>query len=623
MTSPPEPTTTRATRLHLYQRQAIRLQQRIDDFQQRSNQLAQLRLGLFLTAVLLSSITFITWGAEPWLVVTAVALIPFFIAVILHRRLQTAVTRLTYWQQQRTNLAARMTLDWAALPEPAATPIEAEHPFAADLDLLGPRSLMHLLDTTIAAPAHARLSQWLLTTTPDPATILTRQTRVQELLHRPVFRHQLTYRAAQATAAAGDKFSDAQIHQWLDNRTEPATLRPLLWLLSGLALLNGVLFLLYLQELLPAIWLLPWVLYVALYATLGLPRIGSLFNDALFLEGSLTILQGVFGFLERVHDGRISHIAELCQPFYAHPQRPSHYIRRARRVAAGVGLQQNPLIGLMLNAILPWNLLIAYQLARCRTDLATELPRWLDVWYELEALSALATFGWLNPETTFPQLTPEATIHFAATELGHPLIPAHGRIHNSFTINQTGSVTIITGSNMAGKSSFLRTLGINLALAYAGGPVMAQSLHTTWLRLYTSIRISDSLQDGFSFFYAEVRRLERLLTALNEPDAERPLLFLIDEIFRGTNNRERLIGSRAYIRALASGNGAGCIATHDLELIHLADENPTIRNMHFRDDVQDGRMIFDYKLHPGPCPTTNALKIMTLAGLPVAPPANS
>jgi DNA mismatch repair ATPase MutS len=139
---------------------------------------------------------------------------------------------------------------------------------------------------------------------------------------------------------------------------------------------------------------------------------------------------------------------------------------------------------------------------------------------------------------------------------------------------------------------------------------------TQLFRLFTSMRLTDSVTEGYSFFYAEVRRLKALLTEL-EQVAERPLFFLIDEIFRGTNNQERLLGSRAYVRALAGGHGVGFIATHDLELVKLADENALIHNYHFRDAVVDGRMVFDYKLHPGPCPTTNALKIMALAGLPL------
>ena len=169
---------------------------------------------------------------------------------------------------------------------------------------------------------------------------------------------------------------------------------------------------------------------------------------------------------------------------------------------------------------------------------------------------------------------------------------------------------------MAGKSTFLRTLGLNLLLAFAGSVVDGTALAASPLRLFTSIKISDSVTQGVSFFYAEVKRLKRLLDELERGDTL-PLFFCIDEIFRGTNNRERLIGSRSYIRQLVDKHGVGLISTHDLELVKLAEELPAITNYHFRDDVVNGQMVFDYKLHLGPCPTTNALKVMRNAGLPV------
>jgi DNA mismatch repair ATPase MutS len=170
---------------------------------------------------------------------------------------------------------------------------------------------------------------------------------------------------------------------------------------------------------------------------------------------------------------------------------------------------------------------------------------------------------------------------------------------------------------MSGKSSFLRTLGANLILTYAGAPVVAQSLDVSIFRLFTCIRVTDSLADGISYFYAEVRRLKALLEAL-ESSSTLPMFFLIDEIFRGTNNRERLIGSRSYIRALVGKHGVGVISTHDLELVRLADEMPQVTNYHFEDRVADGQMAFDYVLRSGPSPTTNALKIMRQVGLPVS-----
>src|SRR6185503_17487900 len=186
------------------------------------------------------------------------------------------------------------------------------------------------------------------------------------------------------------------------------------------------------------------------------------------------------------------------------------------------------------------------------------------------------------------------------------------KICNDVAMDEQLRTVILTGSNMAGKSTFLRTVGVNLCLAYAGAPVNADRLQTSLFRLFTCIKVSDSVQDGLSYFYAEVKRLKQLLTAA-EKQNDLPVMFLIDEIFRGTNNRERHIGSHAFIRALSGcSNAVGLIATHDLELTKLADEIPGIANFHFREEVGAGRMVFDYRLHPGPCPTTNALKIMQL-----------
>jgi DNA mismatch repair ATPase MutS len=207
---------------------------------------------------------------------------------------------------------------------------------------------------------------------------------------------------------------------------------------------------------------------------------------------------------------------------------------------------------------------------------------------------------------------------FYATGLGHPLIPDGERVCNDLTVHTLGEVAVITGSNMAGKSVFLKTVGMNLALAYAGGAVCAQQLETVLFRLFTCLGISDSVTDGISYFYAEVKRLKALLVELEREHAL-PLWFAIDEIFRGTNNRERLLGSRAYLRALIGQYAIGFIATHDLELATLADELSQVRNYHFRDQVKGDRMAFDYTLRTGPCPTTNALTIMRLEGLPVPP----
>jgi DNA mismatch repair ATPase MutS len=244
----------------------------------------------------------------------------------------------------------------------------------------------------------------------------------------------------------------------------------------------------------------------------------------------------------------------------------------------------------------------------------------VNAWSELEALVSLANFAYLHPDYVFPEVLPEEQDAnqpiFQAIEMGHPLIPSEQRVCNDFSLHELGEITLITGSNMAGKSTFLKTAGVNLCLAYAGGPVNARIFRTRLFQIFTCMQIQDSITDGLSFFYAEVKRLKALLAVLHD-GIQVPVFFLIDEIFKGTNSRERLIGSRTYIHHLSKQSGVGMIATHDLELGQLADQIPTLTNYHFRDDVTDGKMIFDYKLHPGLCSTTNALKIMRMEGLPV------
>ena len=169
---------------------------------------------------------------------------------------------------------------------------------------------------------------------------------------------------------------------------------------------------------------------------------------------------------------------------------------------------------------------------------------------------------------------------------------------------------------MAGKSTFLRTVGINLVLAYTGAPVNAESLSTGLFRVFTSININDSLGDGLSHFYAEVKRLRLLLDELDKED-QYPLFYFVDEIYRGTNNRERYIGSAAFLKEVAGKNGIGMVSSHDLELADLESEISQLGNWHFSESITNGKMNFEYTLKPGPCPSTNALKIMKIEGLPV------
>lgn len=552
------------------------------------------------------------WGA-------ALTVVVFMGLAHYHGRVRQSIRRHQLWRQIKATHLARMTLDWDRIPHPAASDVAPQHAFAADLHVTGPHSLHHLLDTAISQGGSMRLMDWLLNTRPDPAVVAVRQALLAELRGLDAFRDRLALEAALVAEKPGEQWDGERLIQWLRQHTAPKGLVATLLVLTVLAGVNITLVVLHVMGVWPAYWGYSFLVYAALYLFRH-RDFGHAFDEALHLEQMLTQFGAVVRHVEGYHYGRRAHLKALCGPFHGAATRPSQHLRRVARIAALTSIQHNEIIGPLLNAIVPWDLFFTYRLHQQKETLRAVLPTWLDVWYELEALSALATFADLHPHYTMPVIPggggPPV---FEARGLGHPLLPEEEKVCNDFRLDALGTVIIVTGSNMSGKSTFLRTLGVNLVLAYAGAPVNAGHLQAVPFRLFSCIQVSDALGDGISYFYAEVRRLKALLQAYQAEDAL-PLFGLVDEIFRGTNNRERLHGSRAYIQALVGGHGVSLIATHDLELVHLADADARVANYHFREEVKDGRMVFDYRLHEGPCPTTNAIKIMQMEGLPVKIP---
>lgn len=618
-----QPLDHRSTRRHVLQRQIARLDARIEQLKGQADRLSGWRFTLALGALAAAVAGLIVAGPGAFFSLGAVVAVAFFAAVLAHGRVERAIRRYSLWRFIRQSHVARMELDWERLPPPLNAPAEPDHPFEVDLDITGEHSLHRLLDTCITHEGSDRLRRWLLHPLTAPDAIQARASAVQELAARPTFRDRLALQARLASGRDAGRWQGARLAAWIAHHPPPPEVRGRLALLAVMAALNATLFLLNAGGVVPPFWGLTWIAYFGLFLHTARLVGDDLFEGALAVQDVLTRLGVVFHFLERARYAGSPRLAALCRPFRDPVERPSSFIRRAARIIPALSIQNNPLLWLMLNALAPWDIFFALRLAAYRTELDARLPGWLDALYELEARAALGAFAWLNPSFSFPEILPAGEAHFDARALGHPLIPAERRVCNDVHFAQPGQILLITGSNMSGKSSFLRSLGVNLALACAGSAVCAERLRLAPFRVFTSIRVSDSVTEGFSYFYAEVRRLRGLLDALRMNDPL-PLFLLIDEIFRGTNNRERLVGSRAFLRAISGQNGVGAIATHDLELVKLAEALPGLENWHFRDEVAGGRMAFDYRLRPGPSPTTNALKIMALEGLPVeddVPPA--
>ena len=595
------------------ERRIRRLESRLRRLNDLDRRFGLIRILVFFVGLAAVGLAWLMFGPsdDRLVIAPAVLVVAVFMSVVyLHRRLEGWIARYKIWLALTKDQLARLTLDWERLP--TSHPYNPRSSQDIDLDLTGLRSLHQLLDLAVSQEGSIRLAGWLTHPTPDTALIEGRQAVVKELAPLRRFRMRLLLNLR---LVSKEQLNGAGLLEWFQVELPAGRLKWLLLAGSLFTLTNLILFILNIQGLIPAYWVFSFAAYLGFYYFTA-KGLTEYLEAVVHLDRELDKFGALLRYLERYPLPRQPDLANLLVPFRDPQNLPSDILRGVKWTTAGVGIRSNPIIHLLLNMFLPWDYVFAFLTGRMQVRLAGLLPAWLETWTELEALISLGEFAGLNPKYCFPQVTPQSGPVFQAKDLGHPLIPAQRRVGNDFTIPGLGEVLVITGSNMAGKSTFLKTVGVNLCLAFAGGPVCADSLALRPLRLHTCMRISDSIVDGFSYFYAEVKCLRSLLDELRAAEPL-PLLYLIDEIFRGTNNRERLTGSRAYTWALIGAPGAGLIATHDLELAHLAEADGRVSNYHFRDEVKDGRLAFDYIIRPGPSPTTNALKIMQLEGLPI------
>jgi len=608
------------TRLQQLDQQIARLTRRADTLNEIGGKYWTARRIIFVCGVILALVFCNFAGNKVAWFVAALLAIVFFVVTVFHNRVRTSVTRNSLLIEIKRVQIARINLDWDRIPlgDSASSSIPG-HPFETDLDITGERSLHRLIDSAVTKEGSERLKSWLLSARPDAELIKHRQGLINELRNHSLFRDKLQLLSAVARLDTGRRgaatlWNSKILVDWIERGDQQSSLLPTVVWLIVLSLVNIACVVLASFELIPQIWPLTFIIYFGAMM-LNQRRIATAWDELQDLEKALTHFKVVFAYLESRSYQNTPGLAEICAPFVDENKKPSTEIRRLGRIAAALGVRTNPLLALLVHLLVPWDFYFSYRLQLIKKEIAHLLPRWLDSWHELEALNSLANFAYLNPHYVMPELTP-AQEQIVVQRLGHPLLKPESKVCNDFELDHSRRIVILTGSNMAGKSTFLRTIGVNLVLAYAGAPVNADHLQASLFRIFTCIKVSDSVQDGLSYFYAEVKRLQALLTAA-EADDPLPVLFLIDEIFRGTNSRERLIGSRSYIRRLSQGTSVGLVATHDLELIKLADEIEGVVNQHFREDVSNGRMVFDYRLRSGPCPTTNALTIMRLEGLPV------
>ena len=596
-------------------RTIVRLESRLEVLLRKSARYSWLRLAIFIVGTVWVGYFYSRDMGNGVAISTLVFVAVFLAAVKSHNRIIRSIRRHRIAVSIKQTHIARIHRDWESIENRDPAGVGASHPFSRDLDLTGQRSLQHLIDTSFSRGGSDRVREWLLETRPDPQESEQRQKLIGELVPLSSFQDRISLLSAEVSKEGNTRFDGDRLLAWLGTHRIDGRFNLILWLLGTLAVLTPILVGFRVTGFTSTnFWVYSLGTYVVVYF-LNFRLYEHLFDEAEHLYSELNLFRPVLKYLERFRFSRGSELESLAAPFKMKGQPPSAYLKQVMWLSMAASAQKNDVARIVLNLLLPWEMYFARKLELYKVRLRDRLPQWLNALHTFEAAGAFATFGYLNPDFTFATLDSSASTSLLESRgLGHPLIEPKERIANDFDIDSLGDLALVTGSNMSGKSTFLRTVGINLVLARVGAPVNATFLKTAPVRLFTCINVSDSVNDGISYFYAEVKRLKNLLDELEKPD-EYPLMYLIDEVFRGTNNRERLQGSRSLLRSLCKLEGAGIVSTHDLELTELSDHVSSMSNYHFREHISEGKMVFDYLLRTGPSPTTNALTIMKMEGL--------
>jgi hypothetical protein len=581
-----------------------------------------LRLATFLLAVAAGAVA--VWRGWPLLAIPAAALLlAFAVLVRVHGRLAARHRRAVIRGQVNEEALLRLDRDWERLPPPRRTvAVPADHPYAADLDVTGRASLLHLLDTTTTPVGAATLAGWLLAPA-EPPVVARRQEAVRELAPMLDLREEL--QVLGRLRADGDPDPEPFL-RWAEGGRLPRGWRAMLlwaWVGPALALVTGLLWLTHVVSL--PLWSPVLLANAAVGLWLG-TRTEAVLGPVRAHHGSLAAYGSQLGVLAAARPGseRLRDLREAASAGGL----PAP--RLLRRLDAIVGFAIPPASGqyLLFQSLFLWNVHVLAALERWRALAGRRARGWMDALGELEALAALGGLAHGHPAWAFPELDAAAD-RMEATALGHPLLAPGRRVDNDVTIGPPGEVLLVTGSNMSGKSTLLRAVGTNAVLAAAGGPACASGLRLPPLRVWTSMRIADSLERGVSHFLAELRRLKDVVQAAGEATgASGPMAcYLLDEVLQGTNTAERQVAARAILRHLAGRRAIGAVSTHDLTLADDAETARLVRHVHFRETItSEGggpAMTFDYRLRPGLATSTNALLLMELIGLSVGAPRAS
>lgn len=577
--------------------------------QRRDRRFVRARTFLFLILIVLGA-----WLIGAWLSDDRQAVVPcsvtsvvLVLTMIAHRPTLKQLRSVTRVQQWYSSCLQRLTSHWRELPEDGGEFGSAEHPWSGDLDLFGPGSLFQKLCQCRALPSQRMLAAWM-TEVPDAEVILHRQQMAESLRHELDLRERLaTIEDARNWAA-----TEATLNHWATESARPVP--PwIVFLSASFGLIGALLLILVGLGVLPISVLLLILFVQTPLMMLARAQIKAVVAAVDSVNQALRQLSHILRQLES-HSFTDARVIELQQALMTGGHKASAQIRS---LSSRIGWLNNSIRNQFLFPF-AWlcglTVLLTDRIERWRVKHGALIPVWIDASAQLEVLLTIGAWSFDNDDAAIPDISDGPPL-FMAESLGHPLLSNQECVRNDVQLSQDRPLMLISGSNMSGKSTLLRSIGTNLVLTWCGGRVNARTMTTTPFQMGTVMRVSDSLMEGRSLFFSVVRRLRQVVDLT---DGERPVLFLLDEILNGTNSNDRRRGAEAVIRSLLDRGALGLVTTHDLELTRIVQSlDGRAANYHFEDQITDGTMTFDYRLRDGVVERSNAIELMRMMGLDV------
>ena len=485
--------------------------------------------------------------------------------------------------------------------------LEDDSSYAGDLDIFGRSSVYQYINRTCSQQGNQLLAHWLLNAA-DAQEILARQNAVKELSQQTIWRQELhAHSSTSVISVAGQQ----TIETWLKESNTFSQSKSWQFIRYIIPALSVTSLLCYIFDLVNTPQFLLLLLFFSIIASAISRKVNPFYRALSKITAETNTLFNIIACIENssFQDPLLN---SLKKHFQSETKKASEQVAQLNRILNRFDYRLNPIVFIPLNILLLWDLQQILQLEKWKHKNDQELSHWFDAMARFEALSSLGTLAFNHPDWCFPVLNTEQP-EFTAVQLGHPLIKPEKSVSNDFSTIGAGKINIVTGSNMAGKSTFLRSVGVNMILAMMGAPVCASKMTVSPLKVMTSMRIKDNLEENTSTFYAELKKLKTIIDAVN---SRQPVFILLDEILRGTNSLDRHTGSMALIRQLLHHDATGIVATHDLELAGMIKEFPEgIQNYYFDAALDGEELYFDYTLKHGVCQNLNASILMKKIGI--------